>query len=160
ALGARAIDASSFTAIRLASGAVALAVIARVSGDGGRHGSWASAVLLFVYAVTFSFAYGRIGAGVGALVLFGAVQATMIGWGLATGERLRVAEVVGLAVALGGLAVLTVPGAHAVDPLGAALMAVAGAAWGGYSMRGRGSVRPVAANADNFLRSLPFAAAT
>jgi len=159
ALAPRLVDAVSFTGIRLASGAVALAVLARL-GAGGRaseprEGSWASALALVAYAYTFSLAYFRIGATIGALVLFGAVQLTMIGWGIARGERPGPWEIVGLALALGGLVALTLPGAHSVDVPGALLMAAAGASWGVYSLRGRGAKRPVAANADNFLRCLP-----
>jgi drug/metabolite transporter (DMT)-like permease len=159
ALGPGTIDAASFTGIRLLSGAVVLAVIVRAAGGRGHgleHGSWQSAGALFAYAVAFSFAYLRIGAGVGALVLFGAVQATMLGWAMATGERPRLAEWLGLALALGGLAALTLPGAHAPDPIGLALMAAAGVFWGIYSLRGRGAPRPLAATAANFALSLPM----
>lgn len=160
ALAPRLVDAVSFTGIRLASGAVALGLLARVgAGERAgepREGSWASALALAAYAYTFSLAYLRIGATIGSLVLFGAVQLTMIGWGVARGERPGPFEVVGLLLAFGGLVALTLPGAHAVDVPGAVLMAVAGASWGVYSLRGRGARRPLAANADNFLRCLPF----
>src|SRR5262249_45091213 len=106
------------------------------------------------------FAYLNIGAGVGALILFAAVQATMIGWGIARGERPRVTVWAGLAIAFAGLVVLTVPGRAAPDPLGAATMVVAGIAWGAYSLRGRRTGGdPVVANADAFVRSLPMVAA-
>ncbi|HJZ89157.1 MAG TPA: DMT family transporter [Polyangia bacterium] len=156
------IDAASFTALRLGSGALALALLER-AGSGSRRaraeaGSFWSGAALFAYAAAFSFAYLRIGAGVGALILFGAVQATMIGWGLLSGERPRALEWMGVLVALSGLALLPAPGARAADPLGAALMAGAGIAWGIYSVRGRGVARPLAATAANFARSLPWAA--
>ncbi|HET9450073.1 MAG TPA: EamA family transporter, partial [Aggregicoccus sp.] len=119
---------------------------------------WPSALALFAYAAGFSLAYVRIGAGVGALLLFGCVQLTMLGAGLARGERPRALEWVGLAVALSGLVGLTLPGASAPDAVGALLMAGAGAAWGLYSLRGRGARNPLAATAGNFLRSVPLAA--
>nr|WP_227027708.1 DMT family transporter [Corallococcus soli] len=159
---ARSIDAGSFTLVRLASGALVLALLLRLR-RGGRgatgHGSWASALALFAYAAGFSFAYVRIGAGVGALLLFGCVQLTMLAAGLARGERPSTLEWVGLAVALVGLTGLTLPGASAPDALGAGLMAVAGVAWGIYSLRGRGSTDPLAATAGNFVRSVPLALA-
>ncbi len=162
ALAPRLVDAVSFTGIRLASGAVALGLLARIGAAGRasepREGSWISALALVAYAYTFSFAYFRIAATIGALVLFGSVQLTMIGWGIARGERPGPFEIVGLVLAFGGLVALTLPGAHAVDVPGAVLMAVAGASWGVYSLRGRGAKRPLAANADNFLRCLPFVA--
>ncbi|MGE6758252.1 DMT family transporter [Corallococcus interemptor] len=157
---ARSIDAGSFTLVRLASGALVLALLLRLRRGGRgatRHGSWASALALFVYAAGFSFAYVRIGAGVGALLLFGCVQLTMLVAGLARGERPRALEWAGLAVALAGLAGLTLPGASAPDAPGAGLMAAAGVAWGIYSLRGRGSTDPLAATAGNFVRSVPLA---
>jgi drug/metabolite transporter (DMT)-like permease len=157
ALGERSIDAATFTAIRLASGAVVLAVLARVPLLRG-PGSWASSGALFAYAAAFSFAYLRLTTATGALVLFATVQATMIGWTVAHGVRPRPLEWLGLAVAAGGLVALTAPGLEAPDPLGAALMALAGVAWGAYSLRGRGAARPLAVTADNFVRSLPLAA--
>jgi drug/metabolite transporter (DMT)-like permease len=163
ALGPRLVDAASFTCIRLVSGALALALLARgrggVDAAGRRHGSWTSAAVLVGYAFSFSLSYVRIGAAVGALLLFGAVQATMIGWGLVQGERPRIPEIVGLVLALGGLGFLAAPGARAVDPLGAALMIVAGVTWGVYSLRGRTAGPSLPTNAGNFLRSVPLAAA-
>jgi len=169
ALGERSIDAASFTAIRLASGALVLAILARAAaaaapapaGAEARPrpaGSWASAAALFLYAAAFSFSYLRLTAATGALILFAAVQATMIAGGIRRGERPRAPEWLGFALAGGGLVALTLPGLAAPDPLGAALMAAAGLGWGVYSLRGRGAARPLAATADNFLRSLVFAA--
>lgn len=161
ALGAGHVDAASFTGLRLLSGAAVLAVLAgrrdRRAGK-PRAGSWSSAAALFLYAAPFSFAYLRIGAGAGALILFGVVQLTMIAWGIARGDRPGAAEWAGLVLASAGLVALVGPGLSAPDPLGSALMAVAGAAWGVYSLRGRGGGRPLAATADNFARTLPFAA--
>lgn len=153
-----------FTSIRLASGAAALATLAALGpfaverGTAPAGGGWRSATALAAYAFGFSIAYLRIPAGVGALALFGAVQSTMIGVGLARGERLGARTWGGLAVALAGLAALAAPGAAAPDPLGLGLMLAAGVAWGVYSLRGRGAADPVGTNAANFLASLPFAA--
>jgi drug/metabolite transporter (DMT)-like permease len=156
ALGGGHADAATFTAIRLLGGAAALGLLARVRGSPAPPSrfSWASAVALFAYAVGFSLAYTRIPAGVGALLLFAAVQLTMIGVGLAGGERPRAFEGVGLACSLGGLFLLTQPGLARPDPLGAGLMLVAGAAWGLYSLRGRGHGDPIAMNAASFARAL------
>lgn len=165
ALGARTIDAASFTAIRIASGAVILAVLAALSprlgfDDERRPGSWASGAALCGYAVAFSFAYLRLTAATGALILFASVQATMIGWSVARGERPRPLEWLGLSIAAAGLVVLALPGLSSPDPIGAALMTGAGISWGIYSLRGRGAKRPLAATAANFLRAVPFAALT
>jgi drug/metabolite transporter (DMT)-like permease len=157
ALGDLSIDAASFTAIRIGSGAAVLFALAR--GSTGGAGSWPSAAALFAYAAAFSFAYLRLTTATGALVLFACVQATMIGWGVARGARPRALEWLGLALAAGGLVALLLPGLAAPDPLGATLMALAGIAWGVYSLRGRSAARPLAATADNFLRAVPFAAA-
>ncbi len=155
------VDAASFTSIRLASGALSLAVVARLVGRGSGEpsGSWLSAAALFGYAAFFSFAYLRLNAGVGALLLFGSVQATMIGWGLCAGERPRWAEWAGLAISLLGLVLLTRPGLTAPDPTGALLMALSGVAWGAYSLRGRENPNVVIANASHFARSVPMALA-
>jgi drug/metabolite transporter (DMT)-like permease len=162
ALRPRSIDAASFTSVRLVSGALVLgALVAARSGPRAlaREGSWRGALALFAYAIAFSFAYLRLGAGVGSLVLFGVVQATMIAAGWRAAERLRPRQWLGLALALGGLAALTAPGATAPDPLGAASMALAGAAWGCYSLIGRGCARPLQATAGNFVRGAPLALA-
>ena len=160
AFHATRIDAASFTSIRVVAGAIALWLIVRVrSGKGQTGGSWASALALFAYAATFSFAYVSLTAATGALLLFGAVQATMIGVGLWRGERLRRWQLLGLACAIGGLVGLLLPGLSAPPPHGAALMLAAGVAWGVYSLRGRGSGDPLRVTAGNFLRAVPFAAA-
>lgn len=162
ALDTRSIDAASFTLVRLTSGALVLgAIVAARSGARAvlGEGSWRGAAALFLYAIAFSYAYLRLGAGVGSLILFGVVQATMIAAGLRASERLRVRQWVGLALALGGLAGLSLRGATAPDPLGAALMAFAGVAWGAYSLLGRGCARPLEATAGNFLRTVGFALA-
>jgi len=154
ALTTTPIDAATFTVVRIGSGAVVLWLLAR---GGGLGGSWLSALALFAYAAAFSFAYRQLSAGTGALLLFGAVQASMIAGGLARGERLRGMQLAGIALALGGLVVLLLPGL-AAPPLPASLwMLGAGVAWGIYSLRGRGSGDPLHATAGNFVRALPFA---
>jgi drug/metabolite transporter (DMT)-like permease len=151
------IDAASFTTLRLVSGAVVLWLIVRLR-DGARAGGdmW-SAFALFAYAAGFSFAYVTLPTGTGALLLFGAVQATMIGRGLLAGERLSPLQWCGLALALGGLTGLLLPGVSAPPVSGALLMVVAGIAWGAYSLRGRGAGDAIAKTAGNFLRAVPFA---
>ena len=121
-------------------------------------GSWPMAAMLFAYAAFFSFAYRDLTAATGALLLFGAVQLTMMAWGLWQGERIAGLRLVGLAIAVGGLVVLLLPGLAAPPPLAAALMLGAGAAWGVYSLLGKGAGEPIAATGGNFLRSVPFAA--
>lgn len=166
ALGAGAIDAASFTAVRLGSGAMTLAALValRTQRRSPSRGAWTPALALFAYAAPFSFAYLRLPTGLGALVLFGAVQATMIGAELARGRRPSRREALGLVLALVGLAALTLPGTSAPDPLGFGLMVLAGAAWGLYSLLGRdrssrggGTPDPLATTAGNFARSLLFA---
>lgn len=161
------IDAASFTTLRLVSGAITLYVLVRwqqrektapgsaiVAGD-----SWA-ALALFVYAAGFSFAYLSMNAATGALLLFGAVQTSMIAWGLWYGERLRKGQIVGAALALAGLIALMLPGVAAPDFWGAATMLAAGIAWGAYSLLGRrqsSNASPTAITAGNFVRAMPFA---
>ena len=154
ALGAHLIDPLAFGGIRFASGALLIGLIAaRRARPWG--GSWAAALALLAYVIPFSLGYGRIGAGVGALLLFGSVQATMIARGLVAGHRPTLREWAGLALAIAGLFALVLPGARAPDGLGALFMIAAGIAWGAYSLLGRGARDPVAATADNFVRLLP-----
>ncbi|MFY3744811.1 EamA family transporter [Anaeromyxobacter sp. Red801] len=153
-------DAATFTAIRLASGAAALALLALASRRARpRGGSAGSALALFAYAAAFSLAYRRIDAGPGAFLLFFAVQATMVGWSVLRGARPARRQWAGLAVALAGLGWLTLPGAHAPDARGAALMLAAGVAWGAYTLRGRGVRDPAGATAANFALAVPLALA-
>lgn len=162
ALGTGAIDAASFTVVRIASGALLLVPLARASrrnGRGASAGTWTSAALLFVYAAGFSFAYVTLPVGTGALILFAAVQSTMIAAGLRSGERPAILEWAGLVLALGGLVWLVAPGITAPSPAGSALMAVAGIAWGIYSLRGRGTTDPLGDTAGSFLRAVPMALA-
>lgn len=160
ALGSQAISPAGFTAVRLGSGAAALwLLVALRAGGAPRHaGQWASAAALFIYAAAFSFAYISLGAGTGALILFGAVQLTMLLAGLRAGERPRPAEWTGFVLALSGLVVLVLPGLTAPAPVGSALMASAGVAWGVYSLRGRGSTSALRDTAGNFLLTVPMAA--
>jgi drug/metabolite transporter (DMT)-like permease len=155
-------DAASFTLVRLASGAAVLGVLSfRRTRDLRtlKAGSWPMALALFGYAIAFSFAYLRLSVGTGALLLFGAVQATMLAAGLRSGERLGAIEWSGFAVSIAGLVYLCLPGLSAPDPAGAALMLGAGVAWGVYSLQGRGASRPLLTTAANFARGVPLALA-
>jgi drug/metabolite transporter (DMT)-like permease len=159
ALSTTTIDAATFTAVRVGAGALALWAVVRLRSHGASGGSWASAGALFLYAAAFSVAYLALTTGTGALLLFGAVQLTMIGWGLWRGERLSARQTVGMVAALGGLVYLVLPGLEA-PPLGAALVMVAsGVGWGVYSLRGRGSVQPAVDTAGNFARASVLALA-
>lgn len=161
ALAPDLIDPVTFTAIRLGSGVAVLIPLAAAMSeprqDGQSAGSWRSGVALFVYAMAFSLAYVSLETGMGALILFGSVQATMIGAGLWQGERPTAQEWIGLVVAMAGLVYLVLPGLTAPDPAGAALMIASGAGWGVYSLRGRKRKAPIAATAGNFARALPLA---
>jgi drug/metabolite transporter (DMT)-like permease len=159
ALGSADIDATGFTAIRLVSGAISLLAISLLSGRRrtlSSRGTWTSGTALFLYAIAFSLAYLRLDAGTGALILFAMVQAGMTVWGIAKGERPTAVQWVGFVLALGGLLYLVSPGLSAPPPLGAALMATAGVAWGIYSLRGRSMADPVVTTTDNFVRSVPL----
>lgn len=151
------IDPASFGLLRLASGALMLVLIVRLRSGGGarRLADWLAAMMLFAYVALFSFAYLSLSASVGALILFGAVQLTMIGAGLRAGERFAPAAWAGLAAAIAGLVYLVSPGLAAPAPVGAASMALAGVAWGVYSLRGRGVSDALAATASNFVRAVP-----
>jgi len=152
--------AASFTTVRLVSGALVLWLLVRTHrGRGAGGGNWLSALALFGYAAGFSFAYVNLPAATGALLLFGAVQATMIGHGIWTGERLRSLQLIGLVLAAAGLLALLLPGLSAPPLEASLLMLGAGVAWGVYSLRGRGAGDPVRATAGNFLRAAPIAAA-
>jgi drug/metabolite transporter (DMT)-like permease len=160
ALKQTGIDAVTFTLVRLLAGAVVLWLIVKVRKVAWRETSnWPSALALFTYAAAFSFAYVSLSAGTGALLLFGAVQATMILWGLHRGERLHALQVVGLTVAVSGLVLLVFPGLSAPPWVGSILMLGAGVAWGIYSLRGKAAGDPTGATAGNFLRAVPFAVA-
>jgi drug/metabolite transporter (DMT)-like permease len=158
ALGAGEIDAASFTTIRVVAGALTLVLIslAQRRPPSRRNGDWRSAAALFAYMIFFSFAYVSLGAAAGALILFGAVQLTMFAFALSTGERFPVFAWLGLAIAATGLVYLVSPGLTAPDPIGAMLMAIAGVAWGAYSLRGRGASDPLAATTMNFVYCAPL----
>jgi drug/metabolite transporter (DMT)-like permease len=162
ALKQTGIDPATFTFVRILSGALILWLIVKMRVSEGsvrpRAGTWASALALFVYASAFSFSYNTLSAGTGALLLFGAVQATMICWGLRKGERLQTIQIAGLIVAVVGLIVLLFPGLSAPPLAGSVLMISAGAAWGIYSLRGKGETKPINSTAGNFVRAVPFAA--
>src|SRR6266403_3200209 len=159
ALKRTTIDAASFTFIRILSGAVALSLVVMLrKGTRPKAGNWASALALFAYAAAFSFAYISLSAGTGALLLFGAVQATMIIWGLRRGEQLRARQWAGLTFAIGGLVALLFPGLSAPPLGGSILMLGAGIACGIYSLRGQASGDPISETAGNFLRAVPLAA--
>ncbi len=157
AVGRDLIDAVSFSSVRLLAGALTLVLLARlVARDDppdDAHNPWLGAAALGGYAYAFAFAYERIGAGAGALLLFGSVQATMMGWGIWRGERPHRAEWLGLAAAAAGAVVLVRPGFSAPDPIGAALMALAGICWGIYSLLGRNAGPPLPRTAANFTRA-------
>ena len=158
ALKETGIDPASFTTVRLISGAFALALVIRVrtkaqAGDG----NWLSAFALFAYAAAFSFAYVGLSAAAGALLLFGAVQVTMIGYGFWIGERLRLWQWAGVLLAVAGMVGFLLPGLSAPPISAAVLMLIAGIAWGAYSLRGRGSRDPTGVTAGNFLRTIPMA---
>jgi drug/metabolite transporter (DMT)-like permease len=182
ALKQTSIDPGTFTFVRIFSGAAALCAIAAIrrklvvdrtasplidSSYSGlslvtRHlslanGNWPSAIALFVYAAGFSFAYVDLSAGTGALLLFGAVQATMILWGFRKGERLDAIQILGILLALIGLVILVFRGISAPPLIGSLFMIAAGVAWGVYSLRGKTAANAIAATTGNFLRAVPFA---
>jgi len=154
-----AIDAASFTSIRLLSGALALLLIVRLTSEDSsirEHGGWTSALALFIYAACFSYAYISLSAGAGALILFGFVQGTMIAIALWSGDRPKVSEWLGWLLAFGGLVWLLIPGIAAPPAVGATLMALAGIAWGVYSIRGRSESNALVATCSNFVYSIAF----
>jgi drug/metabolite transporter (DMT)-like permease len=144
--------------VRIVSGAVALLLIHAIR-DRSRSiaGTWSSAFALFWYAGAFSFAYISLPAGTGALLLFGAVQATMILWGMWCGESLPLRQVIGLTLAVVGLVALVFPGLTSPPLVGSILMITAGIAWGVYSLRGKGAGDPAGATTGNFIRAVPCA---
>lgn len=161
ALAEGAIDAVGYTGIRLISGAVllfALVTWGRSTGDTRKMGgSWSGAAALFGYAIFFSIAYVVLGAGMGALILFTSVQMSMLGWAVFKGDRPKAIEWAGIAIAIASLVYLVSPGLTAPHPVGAVLMALAGASWAVYSLIGRGSRSPLADTTGNFVRCAPIA---
>jgi len=161
ALGAGLIDAASFATVRTISGAVLLAAILLLRQETvAARPDWRSVVALYLYMVFFAFAYLSLSAGTGALILFGAVQLTMFTVALRSGEHFPLVSWAGLALAIAGLVYLVSPGLTAPDPLGAALMTIAGISWGAYSLVGRSAKDPVEATAHNFLYAVPLVVAT
>lgn len=159
ALGDKTIDASSFTVIRLLSGAIVLLVLIKLNNkinSTATKGSWFASSMLFLYAITFSFAYITLDTGTGALILFGAVQLTMILLSLISGTRLHITEWTGIIIAFMGFVYLILPGVTTPSFLGFILMTVAGIAWGIYTLIGRGSKSPLTDTAYNFLRTVPL----
>ena len=157
ALAQTSIDAASFTSLRLISGAVTLWLIVHFRSRGSVNGgNWFSAIALFAYAAGFSFAYISLSAAAGALLLFGAVQITMIGYGFYNGERLSAFQILGLVFACAGLLILFLPGITSPPLTGSLLMLAAGIAWGIYSIRGKVPGDPISVTAGNFLRAVPL----
>ena len=159
ALGEKTIDASSFTVIRLLSGAIVLLVILKINGN--KHSSpikssWSAGFLLFLYAVTFSFAYITLDTGTGAIILFASVQITMILLSLISGNRLHFTEWIGVFIAFIGFVYLVSPGATSPSVIGFSFMTIAGIAWGVYTLKGRNSVNPLVDTTYNFFRTIPF----
>ena len=162
ALQQASIDPASFATLRLASGALMLACMLRFKSSATIvapkvPADWVAVFMLWAYVACFSFAYRSLPAGSGALILFGAVQLTMFSVGLWAGERFALLAWAGLALSVAGFVYLVAPGLAAPEPIGAALMALAGIAWGVYSLRGRKVADPLAATASNFLRATPLA---
>lgn len=163
ALGEDAIDAASFTVIRMLAGITVLAVILilrsnhkSVKNDPVAKGSWLASVMLFIYALTFSYAYLSLDTGTGALILFGSVQLTMLLIGMITGNRLHYSELVGVLTAFSGFVFLVAPNLNSPSITGFILMSVAGVAWAFYTLKGRSSEHPMIDTAYNFLRTLPL----
>jgi len=159
ALGEDAIDAASFTAIRLLSGIVVLAVALKMTRPRGAvpsKGSWKASFLLFLYAITFSFAYISLETGTGALILFSSVKVTMILVGMLMGYRLYKAEWLGVIIAFFGFIYLMAPGLEAPSLVGFFLMSISGVSWGFYTLAGKGSSNPLSDTTYNFLRTLPL----
>ena len=159
ALGENSIDAASFTTIRLLAGIItlmAIVMLRRGNREPGSKGSWSAAAMLFLYAITFSYAYISLDTATGALILFGSVQVTMILASLFTGTRLHLAEWAGVLMAFSGFVYLVKPGLSTPSAMGFLLMAIAGIAWGFYTLRGRGSGYPLIDTAYNFLRTAPL----
>lgn len=157
ALKGSKIDASSFTSIRLLSGAVTLWILVLITQRKTKiSGNWKSAFALFIYAACFSFAYVSLTAATGALLLFGAVQITMIGFGIWKGERLGIAKIFGILLAFGGLLYLLMPGVKSPSLLNSIFMITAGVAWGIYSLHGRSSKNPTSTTSGNFIKAVPF----
>jgi drug/metabolite transporter (DMT)-like permease len=159
ALGGNTIDAGSYIAIRLVSGALMLWLLHSISKRDYKmevKGDFLPAFYLFLYGIAFSFAYRSLSSGMGAFILFGTVQTTMLSIAISRGERPHFSEWMGLLLAASGLTYLVFPGLAAPDPLGAALMVIAGIAWGFYTLKGKGVKDPLETTALNFIRAVPM----
>lgn len=159
ALAEKTIDASSFTAIRLLAGAVVLAIligVKRSKKDKTQKGSWFASAMLFLYAITFSFAYINLDTATGALILFGSVQITMIIFSFISGVRLHIAEWMGFVIAFTGFVYLVLPAINTPSAIGFFLMVIAGVTWGIYTLQGKHSKNPLMDTAYNFIRTIPF----
>lgn len=153
------IDAASFTLLRVVSGALFLWLFLVIKKDNTalKSGSWFAALALFIYAASFTYGYGLIAAGTGALLLFGSVQITMTIVGYRQGERLNAIQIFGFILAIIGLVILMLPGISAPSFMGALLMCISGIAWGIYTLEGRGASDPAAATTGNFIKAAPMA---
>lgn len=159
ALGEKTIDAASFTVIRLLSGALVLLIIFKINNNkiiSDAKGSWSASLMLFLYAITFSFAYITLDTGTGALILFGSVQITMILLSLISGDRLHISEWMGVSMAFTGFVFLVLPGVTTPSVTGFLLMTMAGIAWGIYTLKGRDTDSPLMDTAYNFIRTIPL----
>jgi len=159
ALSGGAIDSANFASIRLLSGAIVLWMIMTVSKPKitvPKKGNWTASFLLFIYAVSFSYAYVTLETGTGALILFGAVQITMILMSLLSGTRLHISEWIGVVIAFGGFVYLILPGVSTPSVIGFFLMTIAGISWGLYTLKGQASTQPLIDTTYNFLRTIPL----
>jgi drug/metabolite transporter (DMT)-like permease len=163
ALANHLIDAGSFTSIRLFSGVLMLWFIVMIgqrstpiSKPKNKPISWYASIMLFLYAITFSYAYIELDTGTGALILFGAGQITLISYAIWQGKRLNILESLGLFLAGFGFVYLMLPSASSPSLQGFILMSVSGAAWGFYTILGQGSQAALLDTAVNFKRSIPF----
>jgi len=164
ALGYQTIDAASFTVIRLLSGSIVLLLIiistarstTRNTAKISTKGSWTASFMLFIYAITFSYAYTSLDTGTGALILFGSVQITMILLSLFSGTKLHITEWSGMVIAFAGFIYLVLPEVTTPSISGFILMTTAGIAWGIYTLKGRASKYPLIDTAYNFFRTTPL----
>lgn len=159
ALNEGAIDAASFTSIRLLSGALFLLLLVGIKAKEKlwlSKGKWLSACLLFLYAIAFSYSYVDIDTGTGALILFGSVQVTMVLFSFFKGHKLILAEWFGLIVAFSGLLVLLLPGAATPTISAFLLMVLSGFAWAFYTIAGRDSKTPLLDTAGIFIKTIPL----
>lgn len=155
ALRDTAIDPATFTSVRFAAGAVSLSILLKATQPNARRRiDWFATIALIAYGSAFSFAYVNLTAGTGALLLFGSVQLVMLAAGLKSGERMTSLGILGWLMTVAGVIVLVAPGVTAPRVVPAALMSVAGVAWGLYTLRGRGSHSPLRDTTTNFVLAL------